>query len=129
MALDGTDPDDTNAIQFRLTTVIEADQRIDIPAEKRIASPTKFARERTADGKDHFQWCGRHEVSLYGTGSGRARQPSRAIRDDTDAATAHASQLRDAHEFPTLAGSATVPFITDYYRIGDRVQIIDGRDA
>ena len=27
------------------------------PAKKRTASPTQFARERSADGKDHFQYC------------------------------------------------------------------------
>jgi hypothetical protein len=41
----------------------------------------------------------------------------------------HAEQLRSAHEFPTLAGSATLPFITDYYQITDRVKIIEGRNA
>ena len=51
------------------------------------------------------------------------------MRDDTAAALTHAEQLRSAHEFPTLAGSATLPFITDYYQIGDRVKIIQGRNA
>jgi hypothetical protein len=50
-------------------------------------------------------------------------------RDDTKAAQTHVDQLRSAHEFPTLAGSATVPFITDYYQIGDRIKIVQGRDA
>ena len=51
------------------------------------------------------------------------------VRDDAKAAMTHAEQLRSAHEFPTLAGSATLPFITDYYQIGDRVKIIQGRNA
>ena len=46
-----------------------------------------------------------------------------------EAALTHAEQLRSAHEFPTLAGSATLPFITDFYQIGDRVKIIQGRNA
>ena len=59
-------PDATNAFTLRLTTVIDADQRIGIPgtktanavtAKKRLASPTQFIRERSADGKDHFQYC------------------------------------------------------------------------
>ena len=45
------------------------------------------------------------------------------------AALTHAQQLRSAHEFPTLAGSVTIPFITDYYQIGDRIQIVQGRNA
>lgn len=51
------------------------------------------------------------------------------MRDDTKAATSHANQLRSAHEFPILAGSVTIPFLTDYYQIGDRVKIVQGRDA
>ena len=58
----------------------------------------------------------------------RQHEPPRC-RDDTKPATTHAEQLRSAHEFPTLAGSATLPFITDYYQIGDRVKIIQGRNA
>ena len=55
----------TAATKFllRLTTVIDADQRIraepipGVMAEKRKASPTQFARERSIDGNDHFQYC------------------------------------------------------------------------
>ena len=122
-------PTDETAFTLRLTTVIEADRRISVKAVKRPASPTQFARERVADGKDHFQYC---TVSVnsyyYQYNHGDGTNPV-VIRDDTMAATTHAEQLRSAHEFPTLAGSATLPFITDYYQIGDRVQIIKGRDA
>ena len=41
----------------------------------------------------------------------------------------HAEQLRSAHEFPALAGSVTIPFITDYYGIADRVKVVEGRNA
>ena len=51
------------------------------------------------------------------------------IRDDTKAAQTHADQLRAAHEFPTIAGSITIPFVTDYYQIGDRILEVTGRDA
>ena len=30
---------------------------------------------------------------------------------------------------PTLAGSVTIPFLTDYYQIGDRIKLIEGRDV
>jgi hypothetical protein len=133
-----------NLFVFRLTTVIEADQRIGIPNTKnanavtalsRIASPTEFARERSADGKDHFQHCTISPGSLYYftqtdiNGAGDDGTHPLVMRDDTAAALTHAEQLRSAHEFPTLAGSATLPFITDYYQIGDRVKIIQGRNA
>ena len=130
-------PDETNnhAILFRLTTVIDADIRINATADKRLASPTKFTRRRSADGKDHFQLCMIAPNSLYYStqkdmngDSGDGTNPL-IVRDDTKAATTHAEQLRAAHEFPTLAGSATLPFLTDYYQIGDRVKIIEGRGA
>ena len=59
-----------------------------------------------------------------------ATAPTRWSAATTQAAAlTHAEQLRAAHEFPTLAGSATVPFLTDYYQIGDRVKIVQGRNA
>jgi hypothetical protein len=128
-------PTQDTAFELRLTTVIDADYQMEISAAKRTASPTRFARERCADGKDHFQYCTIAPNSLnYATqtdingDSGDNTNPL-VMRDDTKAATTHAEQLRSAHEFPTLAGSATLPFITDYYQIGDRVQIIQGRNA
>jgi hypothetical protein len=129
---------------LRLTTVIEADQRIGIPntstasavtAKKRVASPTQFARERSVEGRDHFQYCTIDTGSLYYptqidiNGNMSDGTNALVIRDDTAAALTHAEQLRSAHEFPTLAGSATLPFITNYYQIGDRVKIIQGRNA
>ncbi len=137
-------PTDATTFRLRLTTVIEADQRIGIPstdsanavtAVKRPASPTQYTRERSADGKDHFQYCTISPGSLnYATqtdinGNGPDGTNPLVMRDDTKAALTHAEQLRSAHEFPTLAGSATLPFITDYYQIGDRVKIIQGRNA
>jgi hypothetical protein len=111
---------------LKLTTVVEADRRLPIGSQKRTASPTKFARERSSDGKDHFQYCEVAQSSWYYNNYG-AGPP--VVRDDTKAAQTHCDQLRSAHEFPTLAGSATLPFITDYYQIGDRVKVIQGRNA
>jgi hypothetical protein len=119
---------DTN-FTLRLTTVIDSDKQIDVQAPKRIASPTQFARQRTADGKDHFQYCSIAVGSVnYQNQGGDGTNPV-IIRDDTKAATSHAVQLRTAHEFPVLAGSVTIPFLTDYYQIGDRIKIVQGRGA
>jgi hypothetical protein len=134
----------SDIFQLRLTTVIEADQTIGIPhtdsedfvtAKMRKASPTKYARKRTIDGKDHFQYCVLAPGSLFYktqkdiAGDAADGTNPLVLRDDTDAAVTHAKQLRSAHEFPTLAGSATLPFITDYYQIGDRIKILQGRKA
>src|SRR5262249_6349525 len=87
------------------------------------------------DGKDHFQWCAIDKSSRYYTSQvdkdGHEADGTNPliVRDDTKAAKTHAEQLRAAHEFPTLAGSVTIPFLTDYYQIGDRVKIVQGRNA
>lgn len=124
--------------QLRLTTVVEHDQRIPadpVTAKKRAASPTRFTRERSIDGKDHFQYNTVELSSIYYSSDTDVNgDPSDGTnfliaRDDTKAALTHAEALRSAHEFPTLAGSATIPFVTDFYQIGDRIQIIQGRNA
>ena len=126
------DPTAETDFVLRLTTVVDADVRIpdsDIQAKMRKASPTDFPRERVADGKDHFQYDMVSPGSIYYTSGGGDGTNPLVIRDDTKAAKTHAEQLRSAHEFPTLAGSARLPIITDYYQIGDRIKIIQGRNA
>ncbi len=129
------DADKNQNVLLRLTTVVESDIRITAKAPKRIASPSQFSRRRSADGKDHFQYCAITPFSTYWAtqkdAEGNPSDGKNALicRDDTAAATTHAEQLRSAHEFPTLAGSVTIPFITDYYGIADRVKILQGRGA
>jgi hypothetical protein len=117
---------------LRLTTVIEGDVRIpykDVTASARVASPNAYNIERSIDSKDHFQYCVIAKNSLHYTAQGGDGSAPYVARDDTKAARTHAQQLRAAHEFPTLAGSATVPYLTDFYQIGDRVKIVQGRNA
>ncbi len=114
---------------LRLTTVIEGDQRIDVAAYARSASPTQYPRERAIDAHEHFQYCQVVPNSLYYTADGGDGTHNYVARDDTDAATTHAQQIRSAHEMPTLAGSMTIPFLTDYYALGDRINMIQGRNA
>ena len=114
---------------LRLTTVIEHDFHLTASAPSRIASPTQFSRERTADARDHFGYASVSPGSCnYAAMNGDGTDPV-AIRDDTALAMAHAYQLRSAHEFPPLAGSLVIPFITTYYQVGDRIQGIYGRNA
>ena len=122
-------PPSGKQFSLRLTTVIEDDRRIDARAPKRIASPTRFSRYRSADARDHFQYASISAGSRnYQQAGGDGTNPV-VIRDDTAAAMTHAEQLRSAYEFPPLAGSLTIPYITRYYEVGDRIQEISGRDA
>ncbi len=120
-------PTSGTAPVLRLTTVIRDDLRMPISAGKRLASPTQFARWRTADARDHFHYASIDPSSAnYSQQGGNGTDPV-VVRDDTSTAMAHAYQLRGAHEFPPLAGSITIPYITTYYEIGDRVEQVQGR--
>jgi hypothetical protein len=114
---------------LRLTTVVFHDRRIDIRAAKRPASPTVFPRVRSIDAADHFQHCSVHPSSPYYEQQGGDGTDPLVIRDDTQDAATHANQLRTAHEFPPVAGKVAIPYLTDYYKIGDRINFIAGRNV
>jgi hypothetical protein len=116
---------------LRLTTPVEADERIFAEAVKRVASPSRFERFRSADAADHFRYCAVAPGSIHyedaGGSYGDDPQP-KVIRDDTKKATTHAMQLRSAYEMPPVAGSITLRGINLAYSVGDRIGSIDGRD-
>ena len=109
--------------------MIEDDLGLEIQAAPRLGSPTQFARWRVSDARDHFQY---NTVSLgspyYLADGGNGTDPF-VVRDDTAAAQTHANTLRSATEFPAIAGSVFLPFITNYYEVGDRIWKISGRNA
>lgn len=109
---------------LRLTCVVTSDQMISAYAGKRAASPTIFTIARRVDAKDHFkkEIVGRR--SLYNTSGA-----DQVKRDDTANAQAHAEALRAAHEFPALAGSVRIPRLVNSYNVGDRIDVIEGRDV
>src|SRR5262249_13537799 len=117
---------DGNPPLLRLTVVIEDDLRIPAVAKKRVASPTKFTRWRSADARDAFQYTSIDPGSANYPEDGDG--DPLVIRDDTIPANNHARALRSAHEMPPLAGSVTLPGIITYYEIGDRINYIAGRD-
>jgi hypothetical protein len=110
---------------LRLTTVIEGDLGIEVEAERRDASPMKNTVQRRVDAKDHFHYDVIDSSSAFNT-NGFARD---VVQDDTDLATAHACQLRSAHEFPPLTAAVTIPMFVTSYQIGDRIDKIAGRDV
>lgn len=108
---------------FRLTTVIEDDRMMSVIATKRTASPTQFVRRRRLDAHDHFQYNRVLALSMYNT-----KGKDLIARDDTKLAMAHAVANRARTEFPPVAGNITLPFITDFYGLGDRIDQINGRN-
>lgn len=128
-------PTNGAAPTLRLTTVIEDDLRLEATAGKRLASPTAFTRWRVADRRDQFLYAAVDTSSM--NYAEMALQPDArtnaqlqvVVRDDTARATALAAQLRSAHEMPTVSGRVVIPYLTDYYAIGDRLDMIAGRGA
>src|SRR5262249_25624321 len=79
------------------------------------------------DGRDHFGYAAVSPGSPnYPNQTWLDGKPT-VIRDDTKRATTHANQLRSANEFPPLAGSVSIPFLTTFYQIGDRISPPTGR--
>ena len=112
-----------------LTVTIDDDLIPDVTANTRLVSPTRFNRWRVVDGRDHFKYTLGDPSSRYFAQMGGAGQDSVVVRNDTPAAQAHANQLRSKHEFPPTSGSITIPYITDYYEVGDQINIISGRNV
>ncbi|MHB8397358.1 MAG: hypothetical protein ACYDCI_00265 [Candidatus Limnocylindrales bacterium] len=128
----GKDPagNETNGFMpvFRLTTVVDDDQMLLAKATKRTASPTQFTRRRRADCRDHFQYNRILAGSLYNSTVPAPINTDIIARDDTQLALAHAYGLRSKTEFPPLAGQISLPFVTGFYELGDRIGEIDGRN-
>ena len=110
---------------LRLTTVIEADYGIEATAPRRDASPMSSTILRRVDARDHFHYDVVDGSSAFNQSPGT----DQVVQDDSDAAVAHACQLRSAHEFPPLAAAVTIPMLVDYVQIGDRISQINGRDV
>ena len=101
---------------------------------KRIASPTQFERYRVADRRDQCLYATVHPSSmnwdqLAPTSLPRDEINALIVRDDTVKATAIARGIQAAHELPTISGRVRIPYITDAYGIGDRIDAVIGRNC
>jgi hypothetical protein len=107
-----------------LTTVIEGDKMLSALADRRGASPSKFAVTRRVEARDHFQKAILAPFSLY-----NPKATALTKRDDSTVATSHAQAMRSAHEFPPIAGTVTIPSIAFGYSVANRVSTITGRNV
>lgn len=110
--------------RLRLTTVVKDDHGISATADKRDASPMRFAVHRRIEARDHWRKQVVHKSSPYNTSGNTI-----TIRDDTEKAQGHAESLRLAREFPSVAGSVSIPWITHTIGIGDLIEGVSGRDV
>lgn len=114
----------TQRFFLMLTAVIDSDLMVAARALPREASPSRFVRTRRIDCKDHFK----QQVIAANSWYNRTTKPINA-KDDTDKAIAHAEAERTAQEFPPLVGSVTIPWLSNAYKVGNRIRSIQGRDV
>lgn len=121
---------------LRLTCVVEADQGIEAAATRRLASPMTNEIRRRIDAKDHYRKDTIHLSSAFYNDQQAANPATQTDsdgnltpRDDTQAATDFAAQMRTAHEFPAVPMAITIPWFSMAYDVGDRIAAIAGRDV
>lgn len=107
---------------LRLTCVIEGDHDLDIEAPQRAASPTEFLIARYREARDRYR---RGTVSRRGHLGDSADDDA---RDDTPAAEAYAYAIRRQEELGHFSGSATIPWFSQVYDVGNAVERIEGRE-
>jgi hypothetical protein len=108
---------------LRLTCVIEGDQGLAATAGQRPSSPTSFAITRRIEASDRY-----FKQVIAATSEFNTTDDPVVVRDDTDEAVAEAAARRLAGEAGEVAGSATIPYFTPAYRVGDKVRSIVGRN-
>lgn len=108
---------------LRLTCVIESDHGLNAYLSKRTSSPSRFTVGRLLDATDRF----RNDVVEANTEFLDDDEPSE-IRNDYADSFAYGRSFQRASELGKFAGSITIPRLTNAYKIGDRVQVIAGRD-
>ena len=118
-------------VTFRLTCVLEGDQTPGIVASRRGSSLSRYTISRRINVRDRFV---RNVVAksshLCPTPADPATKKGRIpyARDDYDKATAFAEAMRTAHEQAKFAGSLTIPRIVTAYNVGDKIDMIRGRN-
>ena len=112
-----------NHFTLRLTCVIAGDLGIKATAGQRPSSPTAYAITRRIDARDRYF----KQVVAANSEFNTTASPN-VVRDDTKDAMAEAEARRLAGESGEVRGSATIPYFSSAYRIGDKIQAILGRN-
>ena len=107
---------------IRLTCSFEGDTCVKATAPRRDTSPISETISRTIDARDRYQLNTITKSSNLNT-TGKLI----VSRDDTANCLSVAEAARLASECGLLEGTITIPRITKYYKIGDRITDINGR--
>jgi hypothetical protein len=107
---------------LRLTCVVEGDATVKGFATSSGYSPLADLVYRRIDARDRYR---KETIGIYS----EFNNTDTAVvkRDDTDDAEAEAVMHRATTEAGVLEGSVVIPYLTDYYELGDPIRRINGR--
>jgi hypothetical protein len=123
-ALNAQSPEANPEFILSLSVVIEGDKGLEVILPKQQSAPGQYTIVRRLDARDHFGKGVVKGNTTYSHGTADV-----VIRDDTPAATSYAGAVQSAHQYPRIAGTVHVPWLTRAYQIGDRIKQISGRNA
>jgi hypothetical protein len=108
---------------LRLTCVVEADEASKYVASRQDSSPVAHEIDERLDVRDRLGTRMRAAFSEFNnTGS------ADTVRDDEDPLKAEAIAVRTSKEAGVFGAEVMIPYFTDYYEVGDRIDRIEGRD-
>ena len=113
---------------LRLTVVIEADQAVTADTLVSLSSCVPFSIQRRVDLRDVYRKDTVHSSSLHAPGAPTAGVTT-VTHDDTAALTAYAEALQRAKQHPPCSGPVTIPGLALTWKIGDRIDRINGRNV
>jgi hypothetical protein len=117
---------DTHKFFLRLTCSLDSD----LALRQTVAittSPLPQKISRTVDASDRYRLDIIDDSSEFAPLNGNGKKTNKVARDDRKAATAEATALALGSAYGVLDGPVTVPRLTTYYQVGDRIDQIDGR--
>jgi hypothetical protein len=122
--------DPAKAFYFALTTIIEGDDIREQVADRRPSSPSNFVISRVLDSKHRYKPIIVSKRGEYNVAAADALGVAAADvnADDYEAdSLADASTHRFATETPPYSGPISFPYISQAYKLGDRIKSIEGR--
>ena len=112
---------------LRLTCVVEADSSLTQVAAPTGGSPLPQAINRVVDASDRYRRDYIDHSSEFAAAMAQnASTPS--PRNDNAAALAEAQALQYGQQSGVLEGPVTIPRLTTYYQVGDRIDQVEGRN-
>lgn len=120
-------PDRNNpAFYLRLTCVVRGDRRVHGLAQRKLNSVVPTSIRRVVEAHDRYRKQVLATHSEFNTDGGGV--VPFIVRDDSDAALAESTAFQMITQNGVLGGSIFIPRFTRFYRLGETIGSIQGRD-